>query len=409
MRVPIWATGLAATTLIQMAGSFMSQSLPVVAPLLTAGIGVGREQIGVVTALNSLGSILFMAFGTPLILSLGPLRALQCAVCCGAAALALLSVGSWPVVMLSALLMGLSYGPAPAASTRILAATAVPRHRGLIFSVKQAGAQLGGVLAGLTIAPLAAGFGWAAGLALPVIVGVLAAIAVAPLRRSLDQPADRVAFNAASLFRWRSIRAPFAAVRASRRLMALTLLTMSLAVVQGCLFSFCVTYLVTTRDMSLREAGIGYACMQGGGMVGRIFVGWAADRSQNALRNMVVQAWASAGLVVIWALLPAGLSLGTIAPLALLMGLVCASWPGLMLAEVSRLAPPNRIAEAASGSTMITFTGYVIGPMLFALGVRGFGGWFIPYLLVAAQMVAMAVVQTWSLLASRPASGGERP
>jgi len=403
MKTPLWLTGLLATTLIQMAGSYMSQSLPVVAPLLTAGIGVGPEQIGAIYALNSLGSILFMAFGTPIVVRLGPLRALQVAVVCGAASLCLLSAGIWPLVIAASLLLGLSYGPAPPASTRILAATAIPRHRGLIFSIKQAGAQLGGVLAGLTVAPMAVHFGWAGGLALPVTVGVAAALIVAPLRKTLDADRDPPrSISPRALFHWRNLQAPFAAVLAVPQLLALTVLTMCLAVVQGCLFSFCVTYLVTTRGMSLQVAGLAYACMQGGGMIGRIFVGWAADRSQNAMHTMIVQAWASAALVVVWALLPAGLGLGAIAPLALLMGLVCASWPGLMLAEVSRLAPPGRVADAASGSTMITFLGYVIGPTLFSFAVRGLGDWVSPYLLVAAQMTLMAIAQTvW--LRRRPA------
>jgi len=84
--------------------------------------------------------------------------------------------------------------------------------------------------------------------------------------------------------------------------------------------------------------------------------------------------------------------------MALVMGLVCASWPGLILAEVSRLAPPGGIAEAASGSTMITFAGYVVGPVLFAAGVRLTGDWLVPYLLVAAQMALMAAAQTVLLL-----------
>jgi hypothetical protein len=105
---------------------------------------------------------------------------------------------------------------------------------------------------------------------------------------------------------------------------------------------------------------------------------------------MVVQGWASAGLVLVWALLPHAWGMVVIAPLALLMGLVCASWPGLMLAEISRLAPTGRIADAASGSTMITFSGYVVGPTLFSVGVRVFESWFVPYVLVAAQMALMA-------------------
>jgi MFS family permease len=142
--------------------------------------------------------------------------------------------------------------------------------------------------------------------------------------------------------------------------------------------------------MAITAAGLAYACMQGGGMLGRILIGWVADRTGDALRNMIVQAWASAALAVVWAVVPQGTGLAAIAPLAFAMGLVCASWPGLMLAEISRLAPAGRIADAASGSTLITFCGYVAGPMLFSFGVRASGGWVVPYAAVAAQMALVA-------------------
>ncbi len=393
--MPLWLVGLLTTTALQMAGSYMSQSLPVVAPLLTEGIGVGREQIGAIYSLNSLGSILFMAFFTPLVVRIGPLPAMQIGMFCGACSLLLLSAGVFPLVVLSSLLLGLSYGPAPPSSTRILAATAIERHRGLIFSIKQAGAQAGGVLAGLTIAPVAASFGWGAGVAMPIVVGMAVALGVTPMRKRLEiarDPAPPITLR--GLFRWQNLRVPFATVLGQRQLLALTILTTSLAVVQGCLFSFCVTYLVTARGMSLTVAGMAYACMQGGGMIGRVIVGWAADRTRNAMRTMITQAWASAALVMLWALMPEDLGIAAIAPLALLMGLVCASWPGLMLSEISRLAPTGRIADAASGSTMITFCGYVVGPSLFSLGVRGFDSWVVPYALVTVQMAVMAGLTT---------------
>jgi sugar phosphate permease len=320
---------------------------------------------------------------------------MQIGMVCGAGSLLLLSAGVLPLVVLSSLLLGLSYGPAPPASTRILAATAIERHRGLIFSIKQAGAQAGGVLAGLTIAPVAAWYGWGAGVAMPIVVGVVVALAVTPLRGRLEvarDPPRPVAF--ADLFRWRNLRTPFATVLGMPRLLRLTVLTTSLAVVQGCLFSFCVTYLVADRGMSLTAAGIAYACMQGGGMIGRVIVGWTADRTRNAHRTMVAQGWASAALIMAWALLPQGLGMAVVGTLAFVMGLVCASWPGLMLSEISRLAPTDRIADAASGSTMITFCGYVVGPALFSLGVWAFDSWVVPYALVTAQMGLMALVQS---------------
>jgi MFS family permease len=391
--MPLWLAGLLATTALQMAGSFMSQSLPVVAPLLTAGIGVGPERIGAIYALNSLGAIIFMACGTPLIARVGPLSAMRIGMLCGSGALLLLSVGVFPLVVLASLLLGLSYGPTPPSSTRILAATAPARHRGLIFSLKQAGAQLGGVLAGVSIAPVAERFGWEAGVAMPIVLGVLVATGVGAFHRRLAvarDPGPVAPF--ADLLRWRLLREPIAVVLRSAELLRLTILTTALAVVQGAMFSFCVTYLVTARGMSVTLAGLAYACMQAGGMFGRIVVGWAADRTGDSMRAMVWQGWASVALVAGWAALPADPGALVIYGVAGLLGLVSASWPGLMLAEVARLAPPGRVADAASGATMINFAGYVIGPAAFSAVVALTGSWTLPYLLVSAQMAVTILV-----------------
>ena len=83
--MPPWLTALLLTSFIQMAGSFMSQCMPVIAPLLTEAIGVPKERIGVLTALVSFGSVVFLALGTPLVVRFGPVRAIQASVICGAA------------------------------------------------------------------------------------------------------------------------------------------------------------------------------------------------------------------------------------------------------------------------------------------------------------------------------------
>ena len=58
------------------------------------------------------------------------------------------------------------------------------------------------------------------------------------------------------------------------------------------------------------------------------------------------------------------------------------------------------VADATSGSTIITFIGYVVGPSLFAALVPHVG-WRVAFMLVAAQLAAMAVVQTVLLLRRR--------
>ena len=388
-----WLAALLVASLIQMAGSFMSQSMPVIAPLLTAAVGVPGERVGTLYALTSFGSILFMAFGAPIIARFGPVAALGASVLCAAGSLMLVAVGIWPVVMLAAGLLGLSYGPVPPGSTRLLGATAPARHRGFIFSIKQAGAQLGGVLAGLLLAPLATHAGWQWALLLAACAGALAGIGTLAYRKHLDIARDPSrSIHPRVLFHGRNLRAPFIAIAADPRLIALTVLTTAFAVAQGCLFSFCVTFLTGIHGATLVEAGYAYACMQGGALVGRLVLGFSADRAGDAMRNILGQAWACVALILLWATLPLPTGAIYVLVLAFLVGVMAASWNGLVLSEIARIAPPERVVEAASGSTMVSFGGYVLGPALFSLAVSGFGGWFVPYLLVAAQLALTALI-----------------
>ena len=77
MKFPPWLLALGATLLAQSAASFMGQCLPVVAPLLTAASGVAPERIGNLSSLVSFGTVLFLAFGSPFLARLGPVRSLQ--------------------------------------------------------------------------------------------------------------------------------------------------------------------------------------------------------------------------------------------------------------------------------------------------------------------------------------------
>ena len=158
--MPLWVLALGTTLGMQTVASFLDQSLPIIAPLLLAGTGLAPERIGNISSLNALGSILFLLFGGPLLARLGPVRMLQVGAAAAVAGLAVASIGWWPLLVIAATVMGMGYGPSPVAGSRILAATAPPQHRTLVFSVKQAGAPLGGAFAGLILAPTAAAFGW---------------------------------------------------------------------------------------------------------------------------------------------------------------------------------------------------------------------------------------------------------
>ncbi len=392
MKFPLWLQALGAAMLAQTISTFMGQSLPVLAPLLTASAGVAPERIGNLSSLSSFASIAYMAFGAPILARLGPVASLQLGTAIAVLGLAVAAIGTWPALLAGALLMGTGYGPTPPAGSRMLQATAPPAHRSLIFSIKQAGAPAGGALAGLIIAPIATLYGGVPALTVAIVAGLLCVLATNPLRRSLDADRDRTAsVHPRVLFSRRNLATPFRALARSPALLPLTALAFSFAVLQGALFSFSVTFL-TQRGLSLAAAGFAFACLQAAGTIARILLGWVADRTGHAAANLVVQAFLAAAAAAAYALMPADAPLWCVATLAAIAGFFGASWNGIYLAEVARLAAPGGVADATAGSTMLCFLGYVIGPTLFAAAVPHWG-WEIPFLACAAQLALMGAVQ----------------
>ena len=393
-----WVAALGATLLMQSVSSFLTQTLPVVAPLITASAGLAPERVGNLSSLVAFGTVLFLLLGGPFLARLGPVRMLQAGALLSGIALLIAALGALPALMLASLLLGVGYGPSPPAGSRILAATAPKRHRTLIFSVKQAGAPLGGAMAGLIAAPIAAWAGWGVALLVAVATSLLAAALIQPLRQSLDSERDPArAIGLRDILSPHTIAAPIAALRIDPLLPRLMALSVAFAVCQGCLFSFTVTWLVETRGMGLVEAGSAFAAMQVAGVVARILLGWLADRTGNATRNLVVQAFVAAGAVAGLALLPPHAAGWMLLALCALAGFVGASWNGISLAEVARVAPPDRVSDVTSGTTLFVFLGYVAGPSLFAALVTLSGGWVAPMLAVAAQLAVVAALVGLSL------------
>lgn len=393
---------------MQAAAAFMTQSIPVIAPLLGDHVGFAPETIGTLSALVSFGSVLFLAVGVPVLARLGPVRMLQAGAVLAACAMLVACAGTLPALMLASLLLGVAYGPSPPAGSAILAATAPPRHRTLIFSVKQAGVPAGGMLAGLATPPLAASLGWRGALLGAGLASLAAAVAIAPQRAALDRERepDR-AIDLASLFRPSAVLAPFAALGTVPGLLALAMLGVVFSVTQGCVFAFTVTWLVEVRGLDLLAAGHAFASMQAAGMVARIALGWLADRTGRAVLNLLVQGVVAAAVVAGFVLLPAGTSAGEFALAAAAVGFVAASWNGIYLAEIARLAPRGRVAEATSATTILTFQGYVFGPIAFAAAVRAGAGWTAPMLGVAALLAATCVLGGPGLLrATGPRGAG---
>ena len=63
-------------------------------------------------------------------------------------------------IALSAVAIGVGYGPITPASSHVLAKTTPRERMALMFSIKQTGVPAGTALAGLIVPPLTIAFGW---------------------------------------------------------------------------------------------------------------------------------------------------------------------------------------------------------------------------------------------------------
>jgi MFS family permease len=404
--VPVWVSALVATLVVQTVSSFSSLAIPLLGPPLMARAGLPPESIGLVSAMTSAGICWCLACGGPMLAHHGAIRTLQIGLACMALGLLVLSQPLGLLGLLGALAIGFGAGPNTPAGSQILIRTAPARHRTLIFSVKQAGVPLGGALAGLLLAPLVLAQGLTVTLWSVIAVTLGTILVVQPFRRQLD--AERGAPQpgwARSLLSPAMLLRSVATLRAHPALPLLAAFGTSFSVVQACLMTFTATYAVTRHGASLAEAGRIVALMQGASMLGRILMGWVADRLGHPLLHLALQAVASALAVGLFVTI-SGHAPWALYGCAALVGFVAIGWNGVHIAELARVAPLHLVSDVTSAASLFGFAGSICGPLLFTLLVSATGSYALAFLLMAAQLAVFGLVTLVYLRTRRSAPAG---
>lgn len=334
-----------------------------VAPVINAELGLPTAAVGIYIALVYLGAMVASVLGSHVVTRHGAIRTSQYALGACALGLVLIASGQMPLALLGALVLGLGYGPITPASSQILA-RATPAHRmGLVFSLKQTGVPLGGVLAGLAGPPLTLATGWPVALSIFALAALLCAAIAQRLRTALDadRPATFAWPGAAALLR------PVRMVWAARELRTLAACSFVFSALQVCLTAYAVSWLTSDLGWALVAAGVALSVSQSAGVVGRVLWGWIADRGPGARRMLALLCV----MMIASALLAPWLDPGTAPPLVLLalalFGATAIGWNGIYLAAVARLVPAGQAAAATGGTLAFTYLGVVLGPPLFGL------------------------------------------
>lgn len=360
-------------------------ALPVMAPAVAADTGLPPSALGAYSFLMWTAAMLASGPIGRLIARCGALRTVQASLVLAALALLGAATGAFAGLVVAPPLIGIACAMETPASSDVLARVTSAARRNFVFSLKQTGVQIGGMVAGLAFPALLPALGWRGALAAVAGLLVAWAIGLEPLRRRLDRQHG-------------AARPPgggpggFARVWRTRTLRTLALASFVFHAMQICLNTFLVAYLVTDHGFSLPAAGVQLTLAQLGGFVGRLGFGLVIGPRFGVVRLLV-----AVGLGMTASALAIGLFAGAMPVIALgalsfVFGLTAAGWNGVFLAEIARQSPPGEIARVTGGVMVSAYAGLILGPAAFAVASAAAATLGAGYVLLAAATLAGTVV-----------------
>lgn len=334
--------------------------LAAIAPAAGRGLGVSPALIGYQVGMVFFGAMLSASAAGGIVMRYGAVRSSQLTLWLIAVGCAISATGSVLAIVPGALAMGLGYGiPNPAAS-QLLARVPSKRGMNLLYSIKQTGVPIGGVLSGVLAPPLAVAFGWQAALGVAALMLAALGIAIGVVRKDWDTDRQPEAPVLAAIAR------SIALVWRHAPLRWIAVASLLYSGVQLSLTGFLATYLVADIHLDLVLAGTVLSITHASGAVGRIAWGWLADRLRSGGLALIINgSIATLGTLLAAAMSPAWPIAALIAAVAL-FGFCAVGWNGVYMAVLSRLSPPGTVSFAVGGSLVWTYAGVIVVPPAFA-------------------------------------------
>lgn len=386
---------LLATLTVQSLAAMALLTLPVVAPAVAESLQISAAYVGLYVAIVYAGAMAASLMAGAAVRRYGAIRASQIALLLCAIGLFLSVIPSPLSMAVGALFIGLGYGPITPASSHLLART-TPAHRmSLVFSLKQTGVPLGGLLAGLIVPSLAGWASWQTAFAVVGVCNLLCAIAIQPLCSGLDSDRDltqRLTFGT-------GLSGPLRLVFSHRSLSVLAAVSFLFSIAQLSLTTYLVTFLHEDLSMGLIKAGVMLAVAQAAGVGGRLLWGYVSDRYLGATRMLIVLALMIGACALVSPFLQYFDAPVLTVAVLIVFGGSAVGWNGVYLAEVARQAPKGMASMATGGTLSMTFLGVVVGPPIFGLIAGLTGSYGIAY----ASLLVPAGVCLWLLWRYRTA------
>jgi len=379
--------------LVQVFTAVSMLTVPVLAPVIAADLGVSTTLLGAYSAILWSGGLVTSLLAGAIIARLGPLRTAQASLVLCALGLAAGAHGSLAALAVLPALVGFGCGVETPAASQLLARVTRPEERPFIFSLKQTGVQLGGMLTGLVMPALVPWTGWRGALALGAALALAYALAIEPVRRRHEANAPRGAHRLGGL------AALLRRVFGTPRLRQLAIASFAFHAMQICLNGFLVSFLVTAAGLPLAAAGVLLAIAQFGGFAGRLASGVVTGHRLAARAVLAAMGFAMAAAAAVVGLAAPAMPFGMLAFACLLFGLTASGWNGVFFAEIVREAPVEDVGLVTGGMLLTAYAGLIVGPLAFG-AVAEAAGYGLAYAFIALWAAAGAAV-----LLRRPAAG----
>ncbi len=351
--------GLIVQTLVTMA----AYSIPAAAPAIASELKIAGEWVGIFIAIVY-GVGMFSAVMSPsFIHRYGAVRVSQFILLAGVAMILASSLGGTVVALgAGAVLLGAGYGAtAPTSSHLLMKRTPAP-VRNLVFSIRQIGVPLGGVLSGLIVPPLVLAFSWQTAIGAQLIPVLLMLAILQWLRPTYD--ADR---NPAFEMRSAGVIGPLRLIKTNPALRVLAAVCFFYAGAQLCFIAYMSVHLTSRADFGLVAAGQMLAAYQISGVISRPIWGVIADRWIAARTMLIAMGFVMATMAVMAGMFSPEWSHLSILMVAIVAGATASGYTGLAFAEFGRLGGVDRAAEAAGLGAFAQLAGVMVLPTLFGL------------------------------------------
>ena len=385
------------TMAAQIASAMGIAIFPVIAPHLAQMLGVDASWVGYQMSILFGAAMLTSGFVGTVVLRWGACRAMQCSLWLSAAAMVAGLSGHLYVMPLVAVLAGASAALAAAGAAHLLFRFGPPKHRNLIFSIKQTGVPLGWATIALVAPVLTVVFSWRVSLLAVLLYSVAGALLMERWRRHWDDDRNPRAAAKTNMLTGVVVMWRYPTLR------YLAMAGFFFSFVQLCIGSFTVNLLVQEAAYGLVAAGAMLSLVQVAGMVGRLVFGWIADRSGRAIAVLVLTSLIAAAGCLASMFISGSWPVPALAAFYVLFGIVAYGWNGVMHAQIARLSPPGMVSVATGGMMVWVFGGILVGPALFAATYRWIGSYTTTFGVLAAVAVASAVLAVFALRAERAA------